>query len=67
MRFCADETIDAVMRKRPSTISVLIKYKMACVGCAIAPFHTVKEVSAEYGTNCDELLHELDAVFDVVK
>jgi hybrid cluster-associated redox disulfide protein len=36
-------TMDAVMRAWPATISVLIRHRMLCIGCPIAPFHTLAE------------------------
>jgi hypothetical protein len=35
---------------------------MACVGCAIAPFETLTEVSAIYNVNLEKFLQELQDV-----
>lgn len=59
MRFDSRETIDTVMRRQPGTIRILLKHGMACIGCAIAPYHTIGEVGAEYDLPIDEFLHEL--------
>jgi hypothetical protein len=34
---------------------------MACVGCAIAPFETLADVSEIYQINREQFLHELQA------
>ena len=42
-------TVDEVMRRRPATIRVFLGFKMACVGCPIASFHTVLDACREHG------------------
>ena len=49
----ADLMVDEVMRRWPSTIRVFLDFRMRCVGCPIATFHSVDEA-------CDE--HSGDAV-----
>jgi len=46
-----DMTMDEIMRRWPQTIRVMIRNGMLCVGCPIAPFHTVSDAARE---------HELD-------
>jgi hybrid cluster-associated redox disulfide protein len=41
-----------VMRRWPSTIRVFLDFRMKCVGCPIAAFHSIDEACAE---------HEVDA------
>jgi hybrid cluster-associated redox disulfide protein len=53
------QSVDDVMRRWPATISVFVRYRMACVGCAIGPFHTIEEVSAEYGLVASTFIGEL--------
>ena len=36
-------TIDAVMRRWPSTIGVVIRHRMLCAGCPVGIFHTIEE------------------------
>lgn len=36
----------------PETASVFLSRRLACFGCPIAPFHTVKDTCSEY--NLDE-------------
>jgi hybrid cluster-associated redox disulfide protein len=42
-RFQEDSMVDDVMRDFPSTIRVFLDFHMNCVGCLIAPFHTVHD------------------------
>jgi hybrid cluster-associated redox disulfide protein len=63
-RLAAGEMVGDVMRREPRTIQVFLKHGMACVGCAIAPYHTIAEASAEYGLRLDAFLQELAAVGD---
>ena len=36
-------TIDAVMRRWPTTIGVVISHRMLCAGCPVGIFHTIEE------------------------
>ena len=44
-------TVDAVMRRWPETIQVMIRHGIFCAGCPIGIFHTVEEACA---------LHQVD-------
>ena len=39
----ADSVVDDVMRTWPSTIRVFLDFHMNCVGCAIGPYHTIRD------------------------
>lgn len=45
----ADDLVDEVMRSHPTTIRVFLDFKMSCVGCPIACFHTVNDACVEHG------------------
>lgn len=49
----ADMTVDQVMNRWPATVRVFVDFKLGCVGCPIATFHSVEEASRE---------HEIDGV-----
>jgi hybrid cluster-associated redox disulfide protein len=53
------QSVDEVMRLWPSTISIFVHHRMACVGCAIGPYHTIEEASAEYGLVVAAFVDEL--------
>jgi hybrid cluster-associated redox disulfide protein len=54
-----DVLVSDVMRQWPQTIRVFVRRHLACPGCAIASFHTLAEVAAEYDIDVDDLLGEL--------
>jgi hybrid cluster-associated redox disulfide protein len=37
-----------VMNRWPATIRVFLDFKMGCIGCPIATFHSVDEASQEH-------------------
>jgi hybrid cluster-associated redox disulfide protein len=53
-----------VLERWPQTIPVFFGYRMACVGCPIAPFETLAEVAAVYGLDLGRLLIELEQVLE---
>ena len=55
------DLVDEVMRTRPETIHVFLKYRMGCVGCPIATFHTVEDACREHGVDREAFLAALCA------
>ena len=43
-----DMSIDDVVRRWPSTIRVFLDFRMRCVDCPIAAFHSIDEACAEH-------------------
>lgn len=43
-----DMTVDQVMSRWPASIRVFMDFRMGCVGCPIATFHSVDEASREH-------------------
>ena len=43
--------VSEILSEHPQTVQVFLKYKMLCVGCLVAPFHTIEDACIE---------HELD-------
>lgn len=59
----AHSTISDVLRWHPQTMRVFIDHRMSCIGCAVAPFHTIEEACAEYRLAVEAIMRELaDAV-----
>lgn len=56
-----DMTMDEIMRRWPGTIRVVIRNGMLCVGCPIAPFHTVSDAAREHGLDDAALRRALEA------
>jgi hybrid cluster-associated redox disulfide protein len=42
-------TVREMLERFPASARVFIRYRMACVGCAMAPFDTLADASAAYG------------------
>ena len=54
-------TVDEVMRRWPATIRVFLDFRMNCVGCPIAGFHTVEDACREHGAVPGDFLSALRA------
>jgi hybrid cluster-associated redox disulfide protein len=57
-----DDLVDDVMRGAPETIRVFLQFRMGCVGCPIACYHTVDDACREHGVNRDAFLDALRSV-----
>ena len=55
-----DMTIDAIMRRWPHTVAVLLKHRMLCVGCPIGPFHTITDACREHEIDEPAFVAELE-------
>lgn len=60
----AETTVDELMRRWPATVRVLLDSRMLCVGCPIAPFHTVAEACVAHGIAQDSFETRLAAAMD---
>lgn len=58
-RIDPDMTVDEIMRRWPSTIGVLIRHGMLCIGCPIGVFHTVADACAAHVLDEDSFVSEL--------
>ena len=52
-------SLETIMRRWPSTIRVLLRHRMGCVGCAVATYHTPVDAAREYGVELASLMAEL--------
>lgn len=57
----SDMNLSEIMTRWPPTIRVFIDRRMHCVGCPIAPFHTVADAADEHGLDLADLTRELEA------
>ena len=48
-----------LMRNWPATIAVFQRHRMACVGCAIAPFNSIAKAAEIYDLPLDSFMAEL--------
>lgn len=57
----ADMTIAEVLQRYPETEATLVKYKLHCVGCEVAPLETIEEGAKTHGVeNLQALLDDLN-------
>lgn len=57
--------VDDVMRRWPGTIRVFLDFRMRCVGCPIACFHSVDDACREHGVERARFLGSLRAAASV--
>lgn len=57
-----DDVVDDIMRQWPQTIRVFLDFRMSCVGCPIATFHTVEDSCREHGIELATFLAALHRV-----
>lgn len=60
----ASQLISEVLERWPQTIAVFLKRRMACPGCAMAPFMTLAEAAACYGQPAADLVDEVRRAID---
>jgi len=54
-----DDLVADVMKEQPATIRVFLDFRMGCVGCPIACFHTVDDACKEHHVDRDAFLKAL--------
>jgi hybrid cluster-associated redox disulfide protein len=55
----SDSIVADIMRDFPALICVFMDFRMHCVGCPIARFHTVNDSCREHGVEAEEFLAAL--------
>jgi hybrid cluster-associated redox disulfide protein len=55
-------TVSEIMRRWPATMRLFIDRRLLCVGCPIAPFHTLTDVAREHHVDEDALVEMVLAV-----
>jgi len=56
----ADCLVCQVVERHPQTILVFAHHGLQCVGCYIAPFHTIADSAREHAIALDPLLGDLN-------
>lgn len=56
-----DLPLHDLMNAWPETISVFLRHRMLCVGCLVAPFHTVVDSCVEHKVDETQFRAELHA------
>jgi hybrid cluster-associated redox disulfide protein len=57
-----DQTVEQILRIRPQGAHIFIRRRMACVGCVIAPFESLRTVARRYGIDEEAFLAEFTAI-----
>ena len=60
----SDMTVAQVMSRWPDSVRVFLDFRMNCVGCPIAAFHSVEEASREHGIDGHAVLAKLRSAAD---
>ena len=55
-----DLSVAEIMSTWPSTIRIFLDRRMHCVGCPIAPFHTLTDAAEEHGLLLTRLVSEVE-------
>jgi hybrid cluster-associated redox disulfide protein len=55
-----DLSVAEIMTTWPSTIRTFLDRRMHCVGCPIAPFHTLPDAAEEHGLLLAALLADIE-------
>ena len=54
--------VDDVMTRWPATIRVFLDFKLSCVGCPIASFHSIEDACREHGIDAGNFMAALRGV-----
>jgi hybrid cluster-associated redox disulfide protein len=52
-------TVSEVLQRWPASAALFTRRRMACPGCAMAPFMTLREAAREYGQDAAGLAAEV--------
>jgi hybrid cluster-associated redox disulfide protein len=55
----SDRTIEEILARWPAAAYILLRRKMACLGCSMARFDTLRDAARSYGIPEAELLDEV--------
>lgn len=56
----ADSLVQEIVEQHPQTMPVFVRHGLGCVGCYIAPFHTIADSAREYAVGLEPLLGDLN-------
>ena len=64
MRYSEQMMMDDIMHRWPATIRVIMRYRLLCVGCPVAAFHSVDDAIREHQIDGMRFRKELDAAIE---
>ncbi len=59
-RLTPGNTIAELLARCPAAARVLVRHRMHCIGCDVAPFETILDACVTYGVAVDDFLAEVD-------
>lgn len=57
-------TVEEALRRWPQLAGVFLRRQLACPGCAMAPFDTLRDVAQSYGIGLAALLDDVERAAD---
>lgn len=54
-------SLSEIMSRWPATIRLFLELRLLCVGCPIAPFHSVVDAAEEHGLDVAVLIAAIEA------
>ena len=60
----AEMLISDVLARWPKTAEVFHHHNMACVGCPVADYYSIRDAAQVYGLSSEDFLAELTATID---
>jgi hybrid cluster-associated redox disulfide protein len=54
-----DRTVGDVLSRWPSTASVFLSYRLACIGCPLSRFESIADVASIYKLDLGDFLQKL--------
>ena len=54
-------TMDKIMRRWPATVLVVLRYRLLCIGCPVAAFHTMEDAIREHGIDGEAFRRDMRA------
>jgi hybrid cluster-associated redox disulfide protein len=61
-----DLTVAEIMSAYPAAIRLFMDWQLHCIGCPIAPFHTICDAALEHRVSPAELVAAVEAVLENV-
>ncbi|SKC48729.1 DUF1858 domain-containing protein [Maledivibacter halophilus] len=60
MEITKDTLIGELLRAKPESAEILMRYGMGCIGCPSAQMESLEQASMVHGINLDALLKDLN-------
>ncbi len=56
----ADCLVQEVVERHPQAVAIFTRHRLQCVGCYIAPYHTIADSAREYALPLEPLLDDFN-------